>query len=101
MRYRLIKSDEYDEWIVKETLKSQVQVIKRLSAVEWDGYFGDHKDLEGEVYELRWKNGRRVYYAYIPQSSIILLLGGNKNGQNKDITQARKILKKWYAQNED
>lgn len=101
MRYRLITSDEYGEWVAKETMKSRVQVAKRLSAIEIDGYFGDHKDLEGEVCELRWKNGRRVYYACVPESSVILLLGGNKNGQDKDITQAKKILKKWSAQNED
>jgi putative addiction module killer protein len=74
--------------------------VKRLAAIELDGYFGDHKDLDSGVYELRWKNGRRLYYAYIPESRIILLLGGNKNGQEKDITQAKKILKKWNAQNE-
>ena len=36
----------------------------------------------------------RVYYAYIEEQNILLLLGGNKNGQNKDITRARKILSK-------
>lgn len=100
MKYRLIKSSEYQKWISDETMKSQVQIVKRLAAIELDGYFGDHKDLEDEIFELRWKNGRRIYYAYIPKSSVLILLGGNKNGQNKDITQAKKILKRWYAQNE-
>ena len=80
--------------------KSQVQIAKRLSTIEIDGYFGNHKDLESGIYELRWKNGRRVYYAYVPESRILLLLGGNKNGQDKDITQAKKILKRWNSQNE-
>jgi hypothetical protein len=34
-----------------------------------------------------------VYYAYIPEKKILLLLGGNKNGQDKDIRQAKKILR--------
>ena len=83
-----------------ETKKSQVQVAKRLSSIEMEGHFGDHKDLDSEVKELRRANGRRIYYAQIPESRIILLLGGNKNGQDKDITQAKKILKRWNSQNE-
>ncbi|HKZ00473.1 MAG TPA: hypothetical protein VJ112_04845 [Rhabdochlamydiaceae bacterium] len=35
------------------------------------------------------------YYAYLAEYNILLLLGGNKNGQNKDITQAQKILGKY------
>lgn len=95
MKYRFIASSEYEEWILKETMKSQLQIENRLAVIEWEGHFGDHKDLEGGVHELRWKNGRRLYFAYIPESRIILLLRGNKNGQDKDITQAKKIFKRW------
>jgi putative addiction module killer protein len=100
MKYTLFKSSEYQDWISGETMKSRVQVAKRLVSIEQDGHFGDHKDLEDYVWELKWGNGRRIYYAYIPESKIILLLGGNKNGQDKDITQAKKILKRWNSQNE-
>jgi putative component of toxin-antitoxin plasmid stabilization module len=31
----------------------------------------------------------------IPVSQVLLLLGGNKNGQTKDIKQAEKIYKEW------
>jgi putative component of toxin-antitoxin plasmid stabilization module len=41
--------------------------------------------------ELRWRNGSRVY-AFIKTNRIfIILLGGNKNGQDKDIRKAKKI----------
>jgi putative component of toxin-antitoxin plasmid stabilization module len=29
-----------------------------------EGYFGDHGDVGGDVWELRWKNGRQLYFAY-------------------------------------
>jgi putative addiction module killer protein len=58
------------------------------------GYFGTINDVGDEVLELKWKNGRRIYYEIIPETTMLLLLGGNKNGQRKDITQAKKILKK-------
>jgi putative addiction module killer protein len=77
-----------------------MQIFKRLSHIEQYGHFGDHKSvseyetgrLKDMVWELRWKDGRRVYYAYIPEKRILLLLGGNKNGQDKDITQAKNIF---------
>ncbi|MCE5315977.1 MAG: type II toxin-antitoxin system RelE/ParE family toxin [Parachlamydia sp.] len=95
MRYRIIKTPEYEEWLAEETLKSQVQIEKRISNIEMDGHFGTIKDLEDELWELKWVGGRRIYYAYIPVAKIVLLLGGNKNGQSNDIKKARKILREY------
>jgi putative addiction module killer protein len=58
-------------------------------------YFGDHKALGEKLLELRWKNGRRVYYSLIARDALTLvLLGGFKNAQKKDIQKARKILER-------
>lgn len=96
MQYRIIRTTEYDEWLADEPLKAQVQIEKRLSNIEIDGHFGTIKDLERDgIWELKWKNGRRIYYYYLPISKILLLLGGNKNGQNYAISQAQKILKQY------
>jgi putative addiction module killer protein len=84
---------EYSEWLEGETRKSQVQIADRLEKIESEGHFGVKRHLEDLVWELKWKNGRRIYYALIPPDNIILLLGGNKNGQEKDIKEAKKILK--------
>jgi putative addiction module killer protein len=100
MRYTIIKTEEYDDWLKKETMKSRFQIAKRLEKIETDGHFGLIRDDLGEgLCELKWANGRRIYYCHIPKSNILLLLGGNKNGQSKDITQAKKILKE-YIENE-
>jgi putative component of toxin-antitoxin plasmid stabilization module len=40
---------------------------------------------------LKWKSGLRVYAHRNEATLMIVLLGGNKNGQNKDIRQAQKI----------
>lgn len=96
--YKLYKSTEYQNWIEKESYKSQVQIAERLSKIETDGYFGTHKFLEDYIWELKWVNGRRIYFAYIAELDILLLIGGNKNGQNKDITQAKRIFKKYLNQ---
>lgn len=79
-----------------------MQINKRLSLIKYEGYFGDHKSvsyyekggLKDKIWELRWKDGRRIYYAYIPETQILLLLGGNKNGQAKDVSKAKAIYLK-------
>lgn len=91
-KYIIYNSEDYDEWLEAQPAKSQIQVRARISRIQEYGHFGDHKDVEDNVWELRWDNGRRVYYAHIPEKKILLLLGGNKNGQSKDIKKAKKIL---------
>ncbi len=67
--YDFDKTTEYEEWFEEETFKSQVQIEDRLSRIETDGHFGEHKPLEEGVSELKWKNGRRVYYSIIPEKN--------------------------------
>lgn len=94
-KYTIYKADEYQEWFDEQQGRDQAQILDRLSNIEEDGYFGNHKFLEDEIWELKWLNGRRVYYADLKELNIVLLLGGNKNGQSKDITKAKKIFKKY------
>ncbi len=101
-RYRILQTPEFSEWINNEPPRSQVQINKRLSMIKYEEYFGDHKsisfyekgELKDKVWELRWNDGRRIYYAYIPEKKILLLLGGNKNGQSKDVSKAKTIYLK-------
>lgn len=95
MLYKTLRTTEFDDWLANEPLKMQVQIEKRISNIETDGHFGTINDVGDDVWELKWKNGRRVYYAYLVEQNILLLLGGNKNGQNYDIKQAKKILKEY------
>jgi len=100
IKFCFLKTSEYQKWIQKQSEYDRVQIAVRLSRIELDGHFGIHKNLGDSLWELKWANGRRIYYAYIPEARILLLLGGNKNGQNKDIASAKKIYKK-YIEFED
>ncbi len=93
--YELLKTPEFEQWLDEQPLKSQLQIEERLMHIICSGHFGIRKRLTDLVWELKWANGRRVYYAFIAEYNILLLLGGNKNGQSKDITQAKKILAKY------
>lgn len=92
---KVYASPEFNEWLEEQTEKSKAQIDARLKNIELYNYFGDHKSLGDELLELRWKNGRRVYYTLILKEELtIVLLGGLKNAQQKDIKKARKILER-------
>ena len=95
MHFTILKTKQFQDWLHSETFKSQVQIEKRLSKIECEGHFGIIKFLENDVWEMKWGNGRRVYYAYLSKPKILILLGGNKNDQEYDIKQSQKILKKY------
>lgn len=97
MKYLIEATEEYLEWRNEQTAKSRLQIASRLDKIENEGYFGDHKPVGDNIFELRWRNGRRIYYALIPARQVLLLLGGNKNGQGKNIREAEKIYYEWTS----
>lgn len=89
------RTPEFIEWFDEQTEKAKAQIDARLKNIELFNYFGDHKSLGEKLLELRWKSGRRVYYSLIAKDALTLvLLGGLKNAQKKDIQKARKILER-------
>lgn len=95
---RLKRTPEYIEWYESQRPKERAQIAKRLANIEMHGHFGTVKDLGDFLSELKWVNGRRVYYSIMEDENgelTLLILGGNKNGQSSDIKKARKILKKY------
>ena len=88
---------EFDEWLSGQDRHSRGLIDDRLDRIREHNHFGDRKYLGAALYELRWRNGRRIYYTVAADkvgNIAILLLGGGKNGQTRDIAQARKILER-------
>jgi putative addiction module killer protein len=58
---------------------------------------GDVKPVGGGVSEMRidYGPGYRVYYGKRGNDVILLLCGGTKNGQSRDIKQAKALFEKW------
>jgi putative addiction module killer protein len=81
---------EFDDWFNKLNTKTQITINARIQRILLDEHLGLTNYFD-KITELKWKSGLRVY-SYIDQDTMILLLGGNKNGQNKDIQKAKKIL---------
>jgi len=90
--YHTAKGKEpYTEWINKLEGEAKERVLRRLDRLV-SGLFGDCKPLKGGVYELRltYGEGLRVYYGREGKRIVLLLSGGSKQRQSKDIERAKK-----------
>lgn len=76
------------------TAVDERRIRKRILRIE-DGNLGDYKSLGDGVFELRFffGAGYRVYFGIIGETVVLLLCGGDKSTQNKDIKKAKEIWK--------
>ena len=56
----ILSTDEFDEWRSGLRPKPLSQVDDRLDRIRQHSHFGDRKYLGDDLFELRWRNGRRV-----------------------------------------
>ena len=87
------KSKEFDSWFSGLSVDYKKAIYSRFYKIEKDCHFGDVKSLKQGLYELRWRNGMRLYFYRSGKESIFILLGGLKNAQEKDIKKARLLLR--------
>ena len=74
--------------------KGHIAVARWIERME-HGNFGDVKSLSVSISELRIQTGPgyRIYFTKREEQIIILLVGGDKSTQSKDIEKAKKLLK--------
>ncbi len=81
------------DWMVAmKDQRARAKIKARLIRVRL-GNLGDHKSLGNGVYELRISTGSgyRVYFTHDSKKKVVLL-GGSKKTQVKDIEKAREYL---------
>lgn len=94
---QILRSDEFDEWLRKlrdERARARIQArILRLSM----GNAGDAKPVGEGISEMRidYGPGYRVYFIRRGDELIVLLCGGDKAMQDKDIKLAKTIVLRW------
>jgi len=92
---RVEKTDEFRDWI--DTLKDRAGRARILVRIDRliDGNPGQHRDLTDGVSELKIDlgPGYRVYYAQRGTRLLLLLAGGDKSTQQKDIAKAIQLTK--------
>jgi putative addiction module killer protein len=94
--YFIEKTVEFDKWLRKlKDLRAKAKILFRIQKLERDGHFGDCKPVGEGVRELKinFAKGYRVYFNEKDSKIILLLIGGDKSTQQKDIEKAKEILK--------
>jgi putative addiction module killer protein len=95
MVMQIRKTDVYAEWIDNlRDLQGRARILVRVERLA-SGNPGDVKALSGGVSELRvhFGPGYRVYFTQRGHDIVILLAGGGKNTQPKDIQTALQLAK--------
>ncbi len=95
--YFIEKTTEFDKWFKKlKDLSAKAKILFRLQKLEKDEHFGDCEPVGDGIRELKinYAKGYRVYFKETDGKVIILLIGGDKSTQQKDILKAKDILKK-------
>ena len=92
---RVEKTNEYRDWI--DALKDHAGRARILVRVDrlTHGNPGQHRDLTGGVSEMKvdFGPGYRIYYTQRGTRLLLLLVGGEKSTQQKDIAKAIALAK--------
>ncbi len=93
--YQLQQTDVFEKWLAGlEDREAKARILARLDAVRL-GNLGDSKGIGGPLRELRVHvgPGYRLYFTQRQSVVILLLCGGSKSTQARDIERAKRLLK--------
>lgn len=93
--YEIRRTDVFSKWLDRlRDARARARVLSRLTRLE-EGNLGDTKPLGDGVSEFRidYGPGYRVYYTQRDKTIIILLVGGDKSTQSRDIKRAIQLAR--------
>jgi putative addiction module killer protein len=86
----------FREWLDTLDVPVRARIQARVFRFEM-GNLGDHKAIGGGIWEARvmFGPGYRIYFGKEGNSTILILLGGNKSSQAGDIRKAQLLWRKY------
>lgn len=83
----------FSSWFEKLDGNVRSQVMVRIKRIE-KGNFGDCKFIREGIREMRIHKGAgyRLYFFQRDANTVVILRGGNKSTQDRDISKAKKTL---------
>lgn len=91
--FSLEETLEFAKWLGDlRDRKAKVKIADRLKRAS-NGNFGDHRSVQGGVFEFRidYGPGYRVYFFQRGKELVILVCGGDKRTQDADIAYAKRL----------
>ena len=91
----------FDEWFNTLDSATQARIDVRLDRLTL-GNFGDHHSVGSGVHELRFffGPGYRIYYGLDRTKIVLLLTGGSKKRQSRDIKAAQRFWAAYQSEQE-
>lgn len=91
------KKAPFEKWFTSLKDKKTRQIIQARIDRAAFGNLGDVKSVGEDVFEFRidFGPGFRVYFSIQGQKILLLLVGGEKRTQGKDIEKAKLYLRDW------
>lgn len=80
------------EWLNSlKDINAKAKILKRIERIKL-GNLGDYKSVGKGICELRIDHGAgyRIYFGQVGNTIVIILCGGDKNTQDKDIIAAQE-----------
>jgi putative addiction module killer protein len=85
------KTDEFDEWLSNlADQKAQAKIVSRIERLGF-GNPGDVKPVGAGIMRVPYGPGYRIYYKQTDKTIVLILCGGDKSTQEKDIKRAKEI----------
>lgn len=94
MVYRLRQTGAFAKWLRElRDVRSKARILARLESARL-GNLGDCKAVGSGIREMRIHTGPgyRVYFVQRKELILILLCGGSKSSQPRDIWKAKRII---------
>ena len=91
--YQLRQTDVFAAWLAGlRDVRAQARILARLESARL-GNLGDCKAIGSGVREMRIHTGAgyRVYFVQKKEVILLLLCGGSKSSQSRDIARAKKM----------
>ncbi|THD72768.1 MAG: type II toxin-antitoxin system RelE/ParE family toxin [Bradyrhizobium sp.] len=87
------QTEEFSGWLLRLRDANAVGRIRRMEM----GNPGDTRNVGHGIFEMRidYGPGYRIYYVHRGAQIVILLCGGDKRTQPKDIKRARELAETW------
>ena len=94
----VVRSRTFIEWLRRlRDAQARTRINARLRRVETTGNIGDAYAVGGGISEMRFHfgPGYRVYFIREGATVVVLLCGGDKDSQERDIGRAGQIARAW------
>lgn len=99
--FEIIKSATFDAWLNGlRDVCARARINAHITRMQ-TGNLGDVKALGDGLHEARifYGPGYRLYFIQEGQALIVLLSGGDKGSQRRDIEKAKALVAEWRAGN--